>query len=56
MSKGEVRLTKADRQSVPQTWSDDSERTIARHVRVRGTTHVTASDDRSLRRTAAETS
>jgi len=26
LSKGEVRLTEADRQSVPQTWSGDSER------------------------------
>ena len=38
LSKGEVRLKEADRQSVPQTWSGDSERTIAEAC--------TASDDR----------
>jgi len=29
LSKGEVRLTEADRQSVPQTWSGNTKRTIA---------------------------
>jgi len=49
MSKGEVRLTEADRQSVPQTWSGNTTPNARspRHVRVRGTKHVTASDDRS---------
>jgi len=28
LSKGEVRLTEADRQSVPRTWSGNSEYTI----------------------------
>jgi len=54
----------ADRQSIPQTRSGNSERSIAeahtgpslRHVWVRGTKHVTASDDRSWRRPAAATS
>jgi len=53
LSKGEVRLTEADRQSVPPTPNARS----PRHVRVRGrgTKHVTASDDRSWRRPAATT-
>jgi len=29
LSKGDVRLTEADRQSVPQTWSGNTKRTIA---------------------------